>query len=79
MCTGCGEKFIDQRWEETTTPGYSWEAGNPSVCRACYADYLAGWDAAEEAARLQAAAPPGPEDGHDLEPGKLRALFRRRG
>ncbi|WP_459247468.1 hypothetical protein [Streptomyces youssoufiensis] len=49
------------------------------MCRACYADYLAGWDAAEEAARLQAAAPPGPEDGHDLEPGKLRALFRRRG
>ncbi|MFV0126146.1 hypothetical protein ACLGI4_00140 [Streptomyces sp. HMX112] len=33
-------------------------------------------EAAAEAARVQAATPPEPE--HDQEPGKLRALFRRR-
>lgn len=79
VCTQCGEKFTDQRWEETTTPGYAWEAGSPSMCRNCWADYLADREAAAEAARLQAAAPPEPEDDHDQEPGKpRRGLFRRR-
>ncbi|AYN43394.1 hypothetical protein D9753_00895 [Streptomyces dangxiongensis] len=80
VCTRCGEEFTDQRWEETTTPGYAWEAGNPFMCHNCYADYLAGREAAARAARLQGTAPPKPEDDHDQEPGKaLRGLFRRRG
>ncbi|MGW0933096.1 hypothetical protein [Streptomyces sp. NPDC002644] len=40
---------------------------------------MARENAAAEAARLEAAAPAEPEDDHDLEPGKLRGLFRRRG
>jgi hypothetical protein len=78
VCTQCGQKFTDQRWEETTTRGYAWEAGNPSMCRDCWADYLAGREAAAEAARREAVAAPEPEDDHDQEPGKLRGLFRRR-
>ncbi|MET8168894.1 replication-relaxation family protein [Streptomyces sp. NPDC005329] len=76
VCTECGEKFTDQRWEETTTRD-PWKTGNPYMCRTCWTDYLAGREAAE-AARVQAAAPPEPEDDHDQEPGKLRGLFRRR-
>ncbi|WP_347359833.1 replication-relaxation family protein [Streptomyces sp. 150FB] len=76
VCTRCGEKFTDQRWEETTTPGYAWEAGSPSMCRDCYADYLADREAAAGAARRQAAAPPEPED--DQEPGSGHGWFRRR-
>ncbi|WP_392756942.1 hypothetical protein [Streptomyces sp. LN590] len=29
VCTRCRAKFTDQRWEETTTPGYAWEVGKP--------------------------------------------------
>ncbi|MEH0573185.1 MULTISPECIES: hypothetical protein [Streptomyces] len=77
MCTRCGEKFTDQRWEETTTPGYAWEAGNPSMCRTCYADYLADREAAE-ATRAQAAAVPEPEDEGEPEARRPRRRFRRR-
>ncbi|MBK3569272.1 replication-relaxation family protein [Streptomyces sp. MBT62] len=76
VCTRCGAKFTDERWAETTTRGYAWEAGNPSMCRNCYADYLADREAAAEAARAAAAAQPEPEDGQ--EPSGLRGLFRRR-
>ncbi|MFD7943001.1 hypothetical protein [Streptomyces sp. NPDC059744] len=49
------------------------------MCRNCYADHLAGGEAAAEAARVQAATPPKPEDDHDQKPGKpCRGLFRRR-
>ncbi|MGW0315981.1 hypothetical protein [Streptomyces flavidovirens] len=75
VCTGCGEKFTDQRWAETTTPGYGWEAGSPTMCRNCYADYLADREAAE-AVRVQVAAPLEPEDGQ--EPDRGRGWFRRR-
>ncbi|MFE9868252.1 hypothetical protein ACFYPZ_37130 [Streptomyces sp. NPDC005506] len=71
-------KLTDHRREETTTPGYAWEVGNPSMCR-CYAHYLAGREAAAVAALVQAAASPKPEHDHDQEPGKPgRGLFRRR-
>ncbi|MFV0126148.1 hypothetical protein ACLGI4_00150 [Streptomyces sp. HMX112] len=51
-----------------------------SVCTTCYADDVAREEAAAEAARLRAAAPPEPEHDHDQEPGKpRRGLFRRRG
>ncbi|MFJ8780965.1 MULTISPECIES: hypothetical protein [unclassified Streptomyces] len=48
------------------------------MCPNCWTDYLAGREAAAEAARLQAAAPPEPEDDYDQEPVKLRGLFCRR-
>ncbi|MFF8279710.1 hypothetical protein ACF05T_26985 [Streptomyces lateritius] len=69
VCERCGEKFTDQRWAETTTPGYAWEAGSPAMCRNCDADYRADREAAE-AVHVQAAAPEpedGPEPGRGLE------------
>ncbi|MFI8076342.1 hypothetical protein ACIF85_47780 [Streptomyces sp. NPDC086033] len=77
VCQECGEKFTDQRWEETATRD-PWTTGNPYMCPNCWTDYLAGREAAAEAARLQAAAPPEPEDDYDQEPVKLRGLFCRR-
>lgn len=78
VCKRCGQKFTDERWEETTA-GTAWKAGDLSVCGDCHADDVARKEAAAEAARLQAATPPEPEPEHDQEPGKLRGLFRRRG
>ncbi|GGU10720.1 hypothetical protein [Streptomyces lateritius] len=69
-------KFTDQHWEETTAHRTAWNAGDMSVCGTCHADVVAREEAAAEAARLQAAAPPGPED--DQEPGRGRGWFRRR-
>ncbi|MFJ8596854.1 hypothetical protein [Streptomyces sp. NPDC093598] len=70
----CGQEFTDQRWEETTAHRTAWNAGDVSVYGPCHADDVAR----EEAARLQAAAPPEPED-NGQEPGKpRRSLFRRR-
>ncbi|MFJ8650650.1 replication-relaxation family protein [Streptomyces sp. NPDC093546] len=77
VCKRCGQKFTDQRWEETTART-AWKAGDLSVCGPCRADDVARKEAAE-AARLQAATPPEPEHDHDQKPGKLRGLFRRRG
>nr|CAI78196.1 conserved hypothetical protein [Streptomyces ambofaciens ATCC 23877]CAJ89254.1 conserved hypothetical protein [Streptomyces ambofaciens ATCC 23877] len=80
MCARCGQRFTEQRWEETTAHRTAWSAGGLSVCGSCHADVVAREEAAAGAARLQAAAPPGPERDHDHEdPGKVRGLFRRRG
>ncbi|MFD5099850.1 hypothetical protein [Streptomyces albidochromogenes] len=70
VCKRCGQKFTDQRWEETTAGGGAWTAGDAAVCGNCRADDVAR----KEAARLQAAAPP--ED--DQEPDRGRGWFRRR-
>ncbi|MER6162827.1 replication-relaxation family protein [Streptomyces sp. NPDC001868] len=78
VCKRCGQKFTDQRWEETTARGGAWTAGDAAVCGSCHADDVARQKAAAQAARRQTAAPPEPEDDHDQEPGKLRGLFRRR-
>lgn len=75
-CIGCGAKFTGQRWEETTARDL-WKAGDLSVCGSCRADDVAREEAAAEAVRLQAAAPPEAEPGQG--PGKpRRGLFRRR-
>ncbi|MEU4878725.1 hypothetical protein [Streptomyces sp. NPDC021608] len=72
VCKRCGRKFTDQRWKETTTHRTVWSAGDMYLCGTCHAD-----DAArEEAARLEVAAPPEPED--DQEPGRGRGWFCRR-
>ncbi|MEN8656181.1 hypothetical protein ABCR94_37830 [Streptomyces sp. 21So2-11] len=76
MCKRCGAKFTDQRWEETTARGGAWTAGDASVCGTCHAGDVARKEAAAEAARLQAALPPEPED--DPEPDTGRGWFRRR-
>jgi hypothetical protein len=76
VCKRCGRKFTDQRWEETTAHRTAWSAGDVSVCGSCHADDVAAQEAAAEAARLQAATPPEPED--DQEPGRGRGWFRRR-
>ncbi|MEV6841479.1 hypothetical protein AB0N17_44730 [Streptomyces sp. NPDC051133] len=76
VCKRCGQKFTDQRWEETTAHRTAWNAGDVSVCGTCHADDVAREEAAAEAARLQAAAPPEPED--DPEPDRGRGWFRRR-
>ncbi|MCY0921107.1 hypothetical protein OS965_23460 [Streptomyces sp. H27-G5] len=75
-CKRCGAKFTDQRWEETTARGGAWTAGDASVCGTCHADDVARKEAAAEAARLQAALPPEPED--DPESDRGRGWFRRR-
>ncbi|WP_436952276.1 hypothetical protein [Streptomyces sp. SudanB182_2057] len=46
------------------------------MCGTCHADDVAREEATAGAARLQAAAPPEPED--DQEPGRGRGWFRRR-
>ncbi|MGW5852519.1 replication-relaxation family protein [Streptomyces sp. NPDC055254] len=74
VCSRCGQKFIDDRWEETTARGGAWTAGDLTVCGTCHADDVAR----EQAARLQAAVQPPLED--DREPARPgRGLFRRRG
>jgi hypothetical protein len=77
VCKRCGQKFTDQRWEETTART-AWKAGDLSVCGDCHADDVARKEAPAEAARLQAATPSEPEPEHDQKPGRLRGLFRRR-
>ncbi|MEU2732548.1 replication-relaxation family protein [Streptomyces griseoviridis] len=79
VCKRCGQKFTDQRWEETTSHRTAWNAGNVSVCGTCHADDVARKQAAAEAAdvaRAAAQAEPDPDDAP--EPGGLRGLFRRR-
>ncbi|MEU9321998.1 replication-relaxation family protein [Streptomyces sp. NPDC048295] len=76
VCTRCGRKFTDERWEEITVHRTAVRAGDKSVCGPCRADDVAREEAAAEAARLQAAAPPEPEDGP--EPDRVRGWFRRR-
>ncbi|MES4886219.1 replication-relaxation family protein [Streptomyces sp. NPDC127178] len=76
VCTWCGRKFTDERWEEITVHRTAVRAGDKSVCGPCHADDVARKEAAAEAARLEAAAPPEPEE--DQEPGRGRGWFRRR-
>ncbi|MFE3931881.1 hypothetical protein [Streptomyces sp. YIM B13508] len=76
MCTRCGRKFTDERWEEISVHRTAVRAGDKSVCGPCHADDVAREEAAAEAARLEAAAPPEPEDDPDL--GRGRGWFRRR-
>ncbi|MFF7183182.1 hypothetical protein [Streptomyces sp. NPDC008121] len=76
VCTRCGRKFTDDRWEEITVHRTAVRAGNKSVCGPCRANDIARVEAAAEAARLQAATPPEPEDGP--EPDRGRGWFRRR-
>ncbi|MEV0981124.1 hypothetical protein [Streptomyces sp. NPDC049915] len=77
VCKRCGQKFTDQRWEETTAHRTAWKAGDVSVCGDCHAGDVAREKATAEAARLQAAMPPEPEDDQEL--GRPRCgLFRRR-
>ncbi|MER7224062.1 hypothetical protein ABT370_12700 [Streptomyces rubradiris] len=52
------------------------DAGKLSVCGTCHADDVAREEAVAEAARLQAAAPPEPENHQ--EPGRGRRWFCRR-
>ncbi len=72
VCSRCGQKFTDERWEETTARGGAWTAGDLTVCGTCHADDVAR----EQAARLQAAAPLLEDDREPARPG--RGLFRRR-
>jgi hypothetical protein len=76
VCRRCGRKFTDERWEEVTVHRTAVRAGDTSVCGPCRADDVAREEAAAEAVRLQAAAPPEPQDGP--EPGRGRGWFRRR-
>lgn len=76
VCTRCGRKFTDERWEEITVHRTAVRAGDKSVCGPCHADDVARKEAAAEAARFEAAAPPEPEE--DQEPGRGRGWFRRR-
>ncbi|WP_331728628.1 hypothetical protein [Streptomyces sp. NBC_00158] len=74
VCSRCGQKFTEDRWEETTARGGAWTAGDLTVCGTCHADDVAR----EQAARLQAAVPLPLEDDRELaRPG--RGFFRRRG
>ncbi|MEU9984862.1 hypothetical protein [Streptomyces sp. NPDC050856] len=54
VCSRCGQKCTDQRWEETTART-AWSAGD--LCGDRHADDLAREAAAVEAARIQAATP----------------------
>ncbi|MYQ96800.1 hypothetical protein GTY20_39080 [Streptomyces sp. SID4946] len=63
VCSRCGRKFSDERWEEITVHRTAVRAGEKSVCGPCRADDVAREETGAEAARLQAAAPPEPQDG----------------
>ncbi|MEU3595207.1 replication-relaxation family protein [Streptomyces filamentosus] len=76
VCTRCGRKFTDERWEEITVHRTAVRAGDTSVCGPCRADDVARQEAAAEAARLEAAAPPEPQDGPEAKRG--RGWLRRR-
>ncbi|MEU3603671.1 replication-relaxation family protein [Streptomyces sp. NPDC006798] len=76
VCSRCGWKFTDGRWEEVTVHRTAVRAGDRSVCGPCRADDVARLEAAAEAARLQAATPPEPENRPG--PGRGRSWFRRR-
>ncbi|WP_234482063.1 hypothetical protein [Streptomyces sp. MBT49] len=54
----------------------AWKAGDLSVCGTCHTEEAAREETAAEAARLQAATPPEPED--DQESGRGRGWLRRR-
>lgn len=80
VCSRCGAKFTDQRWEETTARPGAWKAGDLSVCGSCHGDDVARKEAAAEAERAarrraeEAAAREAAEAGVK----KSRGLFGRR-
>ncbi|WP_244312118.1 replication-relaxation family protein [Streptomyces griseofuscus] len=76
VCSRCGRKFSDERWEEITVHRTAVRAGHKSVCGPCRADDVARQEAAADAARLEAAEPPEPQDVPD--PDRVRGWFRRR-
>ncbi|MDT0433300.1 MULTISPECIES: hypothetical protein [Streptomyces] len=76
VCSRCGREFTDEHWEEITVQRAVVRAGDTSVCGPCHTEDVARKEAAAEAARLQAIAPPEPEHGH--EPDRGRGWFRRR-
>ncbi|MFE6904119.1 hypothetical protein ACFVFJ_46245 [Streptomyces sp. NPDC057717] len=81
MCKRCGQKFTDQRWEETTARDAAWKAGDLLVCGTCRADDVAREKADADAAWEPTSVPPepAPEEDRDQEPGKpRRGLWRRR-
>ncbi|MFC7795367.1 hypothetical protein [Streptomyces cinereoruber] len=63
VCTRCGKKFTDERWEETTAHRKAWKAGDVSVCGTCHADDVAREEAVAEAARRAAGAAGRPRAG----------------
>ncbi|WP_432008041.1 replication-relaxation family protein [Streptomyces parvus] len=77
VCSRCGRKFSDERWEEITVHRTAVRAGDRSVCGPCRADDVARQEADAEAARLAAAAPPEPEEGPEPDRGR-GGWFRRR-
>ncbi|GHG19452.1 replication-relaxation family protein [Streptomyces hydrogenans] len=76
VCRRCGRKFSDERWEENTVHRTAVKAGDRSACGPCRVDDVARQEAAAEAARLEAAAPPEPQDGPEAKRG--RGWLRRR-
>ncbi|KPI33419.1 hypothetical protein OV450_6616 [Actinobacteria bacterium OV450] len=46
VCKRCGQKFTDDRWEETTVRGGAWTAGDLTACGTCHADDVAREQAA---------------------------------
>ncbi|WP_234310689.1 MULTISPECIES: replication-relaxation family protein [unclassified Streptomyces] len=76
VCSRCGGKFTDERWEEVTVHRTAVRAGDRSVCGPCRADDVARQEAEAEAARRAVAAPPEPEG--DPEPARGLGWFRRR-
>ncbi|MBY8820075.1 hypothetical protein K7G63_30420 [Streptomyces cinereoruber subsp. cinereoruber] len=70
MCSRCGRKFSDERWEEITVHRTAVRAGDRSVCGPCRADDVAHQEADAETVRLQAATPPEPEDSPEPERGR---------
>ncbi|MFB7600407.1 hypothetical protein [Streptomyces sp. NPDC056160] len=75
MCTRCGEKFTDERWQETTR--FSWPGERDRLCGPC----------AKEAAHRAEAERAAERQAEDLAAGtaaqaqvsKARGLFKRRG
>ncbi|MBB4161763.1 hypothetical protein [Streptomyces cinereoruber] len=70
VCSRCGRKFSDERWEEITVHRTAVRAGDRSVCGPCRADDVAHQEADAETVRLQAATPPEPEDSPEPERGR---------
>ncbi|MFF9002879.1 hypothetical protein ACF1GW_12265 [Streptomyces achromogenes] len=53
VCTRCGRKFTDERWEEITVHRTAVRVGDKSVCGPCRADDVVREEAAAEAACLE--------------------------
>ncbi|MFD8013624.1 hypothetical protein [Streptomyces sp. NPDC058955] len=58
VCTRCGRKFSDERWEGITVQGTAVRAGDRTVCGPCRADDVAREEAVAEP--LASRLPPRP-------------------